>query len=92
MWKKVTVGIKGELLCLTKCLALPGQRINNSSGDMDSYNVNTVLCLHFLLGSVHLTICLLSFWAELAEEEIALTIGVIYLCFNMPYKATLFQN
>lgn len=35
---------------------------------------------------------LLSVRTEPAGEEMAQTFGVIYLYFNMPYKATLFQN
>lgn len=51
-------------------IALPRGTVTNSSGDMASTSS---------LGDDHLATCPLSFWTEPAGEEIAQTLGVIYL-------------
>lgn len=87
------MGIKAGVSVFNQtCTALSWERIHNSNSDMSSANMKAVPLSLFPPWIDHLTICLRGFWTEPAGEEITQTFGVIYLYFNMPYKATLFQN
>lgn len=81
----------GTFLFKQTCSALPWKRTGNSSGDMASCQLKAVP-LPPLPPWECPSDSLLSFWTEPAGKEIAQTIRVIYLCFNMPYKAIFFQN
>ena len=69
-YAKVTVGVKARNVVSADLYCPSTGDSNNSSGDMASTSS---------LGDDHRTTCPLSFWTEPAGEEIAQTLGVIYL-------------
>lgn len=72
------------------CIALLWRRIKDNGGGTSHTHV--VSLPPSLLGNVHLTVYLFCFQTEQKWKIRTQTVAVIYLCFNMPYKATLFQN